>query len=402
MDIEILTIGDELLDGRVVNGNAARVGARLDALGHRVARVTSAPDALAELVGIIREVAARADACIVSGGLGPTVDDLTLDALATAAEVGFTHDEAAWQHIVRLFGEHPPPESNRRQARVPVGGRALPTQVGTAPGVELRIGGCTFYALPGVPHELDWHLERHVLPAFGHGDTPPARTLTFAFVGESDLAATVSAAGLPEGVTLTYRARGPVNDVRVQAVDVGRVEAAARTIVDALPHRYVPEGDLAAAALGACRARGLTLGAAESCTGGLLGATLTAIPGASDVFSGAVVSYSNAVKRALLGVSASVLEEHGAVSEPTAAAMAAGAREALGADITVAITGIAGPDGGSPSKPVGTVCFGWSGAGIDATRTRHMRGGRERVRQYAVAYALDRVRRKLAPHPETP
>ncbi len=393
MNIELLTVGDELLDGRVVDSNSALAGARLGDLGHRVSRVTSAPDILDELVGVLREIAGRADVCVVTGGLGPTVDDLTLDALAAAAEVGFDHDESVWQHILRLYGDRTPPESNRRQTRVPHGARSLATEVGTAPGVEIRIGGCTFYSLPGVPREFEWHLAQHVLPALDTGAAPPARTLTFAFVGESSMAAAIESAGLPDGVTLTYRARGPVNDVRVSAPDAETLEVAVGLAIAALPGRHVPEGDIATAVLAACRERGLSFGAAESCTGGLLGAQLTAIPGASDVFVGGVVSYSNAVKRRVLGVPEAVLVEHGAVSETCAAAMAAGAREALGADLAVSITGVAGPGGGTPDKPVGTICFGWSGAGLDATRTHRMRGDRDRIREYAVAYALDRVRR---------
>ena len=393
--IEILTVGDELLDGRVVDTNSARAGARLTDLGHRVQRVTTAPDTLGALTDVIREIAGRADVCLVSGGLGPTVDDLTVDALAAAAGVGFDHHEPAWQHIVRIYGDRTPPESNRRQCRVPHGGRTLATEVGTAPGVELTIGECTFYALPGVPHELDWHLERHLLPALDADDAPPSKVLTFAFVGESDLAASIEAAGLPPEVSVTFRARGPINDVRFQAPDAAMLTTAFRTVINTHRERYVPEGDLAAAALDACRGRGLTLGAAESCTGGLLGARLTTIPGASEVFAGAIVSYSNAVKQRVLGVSEALLAEHGAVSEPCAAAMAAGAREALGVDLAVAITGVAGPGGGTVEKPVGTVCFAWSGAGLDATRTHRMRGDRDRIRNYAVAYALDRVRRGL-------
>lgn len=395
MNIELLTVGDELLDGRVVDRNSASAGARLGALGHRVARVTSAPDTLDVLVDVVGEIAARADVCVVSGGLGPTVDDLTLDALAAAAGVGFDDDDGIWQHIVRIYGDRAPPESNRRQARVPHGARSLVTEVGTAPGVEIRIGGCTFYALPGVPREFEWHLERHILPALGTDDAAPARTLTFAFVGESSMAAAIESAGLPDGVTLTYRARGPENDVRVTAPDAATLEDAVAHAISALPGRYVPEGDVARSVLTACRARGLTVAAAESCTGGLLGARLTAIPGASDVFVGGVVAYANHVKQRVLGVAEAVLADHGAVSEACAAAMAAGARDALGADIAVAITGVAGPGGGTVDRPVGTVCFGWSGAGLDATRTHRMRGDRERVREYAVAYALDRIRREL-------
>ncbi len=398
MRIEAITVGDELLDGRVVDGNSALLGERLARAGRSLARVGRGPDTLDEVVALVRDAAERADACVVSGGLGPTDDDLTLDALARAAGVGFDFEPAAWAHIERVFAGRTPPETNRRQCRVPHGGRSLPTEVGTAPGVALKIGRCTFYALPGVPHEFEWMLDRYVLPELAGGAPTPSRTLTFAFIGESDLQARVSAAGLPDGVRVMWRTRGPENDVTLVADDVDLLASAARQVVAAVPERHVPEGDLARAVLARCAAHGYTVGTAESCTGGLTAGRLTAVPGSSEVVYGGVVAYSNAVKTAVLGVPEDVLEAHGAVSEPCAVAMARGARAALGCDVSVAITGVAGPGGGTPDKPVGTVCFAWSGPDMEIVRTRRFRGDRERVRHYAVAYALDGLRRALDAH----
>lgn len=402
MRIELLTIGDELTSGLTVDTNAAEIARRLADLGLRVDRVTTLRDDLDALVAEVRAIAARADVCVASGGLGPTPDDLTADALAAAAGVELHEDEAVWAHIRAVFAPSEPPAVNRRQCRVPAGGRALPTEVGTAPGLELAIGGCTFFALPGVPHEMRWHLDRHVLPALAArlpGGTASwhTRTLAFAGIGESSLAQRIAGVELPAGVRIAWRTRPLVNEVRLSGPDPAALEVAAGRIAAVAASSFLGHGvpGLAEAVLAACRARGLRLGAAESCTGGLLGATVTEVPGASDVFTGAIVSYADAVKAGVLGVPPGVLAEHGAVSEPCARAMAAGARRALGCDVAVAITGIAGPGGGTPDKPVGTVCFGYVGPGFEHTETLRLRGDRARVRLRSVARALDGVRRRL-------
>ncbi|MCB9537783.1 MAG: CinA family nicotinamide mononucleotide deamidase-related protein [Myxococcales bacterium] len=404
MRIELFTIGDELLDGVVTDTHTTTIARALDGLGLSIDRVTTLRDDLDVLTAALREVAARADLCLLTGGLGPTADDLTVDALAAAAEVPLEEDPAVWAQIQRIFGDRPIAPSNRRQARIPVGGRALSSEVGTAPGVELRVGRCLFVALPGVPREMVWHLERHVLPIVdglrGAAPTLHHRTLKFVGIGESDLASLVEAAALPASVEVGYRTALPENHVRLRGPDPGALQAAVDVVLAVAGDRFVGEGrGLVEAVLAELGARGLTLGAAESCTGGLLGATITDVAGASAVFVGSVVSYANSVKQGVLKVPEAVLRDAGAVSEACARAMAVGARAALGCDVAVSITGIAGPGGGTEDKPVGTVCFGWQGPDLALEHTRHYRGDRDRVRRLAVGHALDVVRRHVTRAP---
>ncbi len=402
MRIELLTIGDELTDGRTVDTNASALGRALSELGLVVERITTLRDDREVIAAEMRAIAARSDVCIASGGLGPTSDDLTVEALADAAGVALEHDEASWSHIRAVFAPKEPPGGNLRQARVPAGGRALATEVGTAPGIALDTGGCTFFLLPGFPHELRWHLDRHVLPALRArrgGPSLQVRTLLFAGIGESALAERIVPLGLPETLRVAYRVRPLYIEVKLTGTDTGALDDAAARVAAAGRSDYLGDGatGLVELVLERCRARGLRLGAAESCTGGLFGAACTDVAGASAVFAGSIVAYANDVKTASLGVSAELLERHGAVSEACAAAMVAGARRALGCDVAVAITGIAGPGGGTADKPVGTVCLGYAGPGFERTETIRLRGDRERVRLRSVARALDGLRRSLAP-----
>jgi nicotinamide-nucleotide amidase len=402
MHIEILTIGDELLDGLTVDGNAARLGRMLDPVGLRLSRRTSVRDRIPDIVAAMTEIASRAEVCIVSGGLGPTSDDLTVDALAVAAGVPLFEDPEVWARIVARFDGRAPTANNRRQARVPEGGRALQSEIGTAPGIELTLGQCTFFLLPGVPREFQWHLDAHVLPLLreriGERLPPRSRILRFVGIGESAIGARIERLALPPELAVAYRVRDLDIEVRVRGADPDAVADAATRIAAAGEETFVGEGDvsLVELVLEACRRNGLTLATAESCTGGLVGSLLTAVPGASDVFRGGIIAYANAVKTQVLGVPPLVLESHGAVSEACAAAMASGARRVLGADVAVAVTGIAGPAGGTPEKPVGTVCLAWSGGGLDRVMTVLLRGDRDRIRLLSASRALDGIRRGLA------
>ena len=399
MHIEILTIGDELLRGAVRDLNADTVGNALWSIGLDVAGRTTLPDRIDELVRAFRAIAERADICITTGGLGPTPDDLTIEALSNAARAELVFNDDAWARIVHRFGDRCVPPTNRKQAMVPRGARVLQTEVGTAPGVELRIGRCRFFSLPGVPHEMRWHLDEHVLPAIVPGASRrTSRRLHFVGIGESSLAQLVGDVVLPQGVDIAYRTRDAINELQLRGRDAAAVDAARNAIINAAGPTFAGEGPhgLIATVINLCRDRRINLGAAESCTGGLIGAEVTSVPGASDVFVGSIVSYSNTVKQSVLGVRAELLEAHGVVSESCARAMAEGARAALGCDLAVAVTGVAGPGGGTPNKPVGTVCFGWSGAGLDAVETRHMAGDRDSVRRHTVVFALDRIRRGLS------
>ena len=195
MHIEILTIGDELLDGLTLDGNAARLGRMLDPLGLRLARRTTVRDEEADIVAALNEITARSEICIVSGGLGPTSDDVTVDAVAAAARVDLYEDAEVWARIVARFDGRAPTANNRRQARIPRGGRPLQSDIGTAPGIELEVGTCRVYLLPGVPREFTWHMETHVVPALrtrsGERVAPLSRILRFVGIGESAVGARI-------------------------------------------------------------------------------------------------------------------------------------------------------------------------------------------------------------------
>lgn len=401
--IEVLTIGDELLDGSVIDGNGAHIGAALAERGRVVARAERLPDRLDALVPALRAIADRADVCICTGGLGPTDDDLTLEALSRAAGVERRFDPKAWARIEAVYGDRTPPALNRRQAMLPEGARPLYTEVGTAPGVELRFGRCRFFALPGVPREMRWFVQTHVLPAIEPGPRR-VRRLRFFGLGESTLAERIDGV-VPAGVDIAWQTPLPEVHIKLSGDDPEALDRAAKAVTAAAGEWFVGEGevDLATATIRACEAVGWRIGAAESCTGGMVGAALTDVAGSSAVFDGSVVSYANAVKHGVLGVPMWILDSprYGAVSEECARAMALGARAALGVDVAVAITGVAGPGGGTDDKPVGTVWFAWAGlppapgaiAEPTVAERRRFRGDRARVRIQAVAWAIDRIRR---------
>jgi len=413
MHIEVVTIGDELLLGYTIDTNAAHLARTLAAEGVEISRRTTVGDAADAIASAVREGLDRAGAVITTGGLGPTSDDLTKPSIAALFGRGMVLDEEhlAWmeERFTRLF-ERPMPAANRQQAMLPDGARKLRNNHGSAPGIWLEDERGRWVAmLPGVPREMRGMLADTLLPLIREriGDdrrVVRSRTLRTTGLGESFIADRIaSLQGGVGDVSLAYLPNAEGTDLRVTVRGVPpddatrRLAAAAerlRTVVgDAV---YGEDGaDLAAVVLDLCREKRLTLGVAESCTGGLLGARLTAIPGSSDVLVGGVIAYSNALKLSLLGVPSTALAEQGAVSEPVVRAMASGARTATGASIGVAITGIAGPGGGSEDKPVGTVWIASDLAGEVEARRLRLIGDRAEVRQRAAQAALDMVRRRL-------
>lgn len=416
MKIEIVTIGDELLLGFTIDTNAAHLARELASIGVEIVHRTTVGDSSADIAAAARDALDRTGAAITTGGLGPTSDDLTKQSIAELFGRRMYRDEAIVDAMkarwARLKRTGPFPESNIAQAMIPEGATILPNQHGSAPGIWIEDEKGRWVAmLPGVPREMRGLLADEVMPRIrqlveSRGESPLAirsRTLRTTGIAESALADQLgqlaggfdglSLAFLPsvESVDLRLTSRGlPVEEADA-ALEVGTVK------LRAVAGRYVygEEGaDLAGVVLNACRRRDVKLAVAESCTGGLLGARLTAIPGSSEVFVGGILAYHNSVKRALLGVSDEELEEHGAVSEAVAAQMARSVRERLKADIGVAITGVAGPGGGTAAKPVGMVWVAIDGIGTQA-RCLRLFGTREEVRQRAVQAALDMVRRAL-------
>jgi len=398
----IIAVGTELTaDGRPET-NGTIITRALAPLGYEVAWRVATPDDESSLAHALSDAAARFELVVVTGGLGPTVDDVTREAVARAFGVALRHDERVFASI-RARYEHygrPVPVTAARQAQVPEGAEVLENDAGTAPGLLLRRAGSIVALLPGVPHEMERMLERRLLPRLPAAGGRPAvvRLLKVSGLSESDVqsavidlfakgAASDPALTLltsPGEVTVVVRGRG--------AADVERVFAESRRRLGAHVFTEDPRAGLETAAAELLAARGWTVATAESCTGGLLGATLTRVPGSSAWFRQGWITYSNEAKIALLGVEPGLIERHGAVSAEVADAMAGGARRLAGTDVALSITGIAGPDGGTAGKPVGLVYLSMATAALTRSTRHHFPGDRDNIRLFAVRTALNRLR----------
>ena len=412
MSAEILCIGTELLLGNITNGNARWIAEQLAALGIPHQRQLVVGDNRERLIAELQAAPERCRVLITTGGLGPTPDDLTTEAIAAAFGAPLVEHPQVWAEIqARLAARgRPCAASNRRQAFLPEGAALLPNPTGTAPGmIWSPRPDFTILTFPGVPSEMRAMWEATAAPWLrGAGLAEgvfASRMLHFWGVGESNLAEQM--ADLLEGtnptvapyagsgeVKLRITARAATSEAAVQLLEPVEAEIRART--GALCFG-VDEASLASVLLEQLRSRGQTLAVAESCTGGGLGASLAAVPGASDVLLGGVIAYANRVKHGLLGVPAELLEAHGAVSDPVARAMAEGARRATGADWALALTGVAGPGGGSAEKPVGLVHIAVAGpAGCSSEGVRFGASrGRGWIQTLAAGEALNRLRLAL-------
>jgi len=402
----VLVTGSELIRGSRRDSNGPFLAEELTRLGLEPSSIRIVGDDPAELEPAIRE-GLKADLLVLSGGLGPTHDDRTVELLAQAAGLEAVVVPELEQEIERVsrriaerlgrpYGEFE--KGVRKQALVPTGGRVIGI-AGTAPGLVVETGGAVAVVLPGPPPELQrlWRAaleDEAVRAVVGRAEAPERRVLRVYGIGESSVARVLAeAGGEPEGVQATICAHA--GEIWVELFGDG--EELAESFRGALGSSIFAEDDrpVEELVLDLARGRGLSLAAAESCTGGLVAAHLTSVPGSSDVFRGGIVSYDNAVKHAQLGVREETLAAHGAVSAETAAEMASGVREALGADAAVSVTGIAGPGGGTTEKPVGLVYLHASGPGADLARELHLPGDREAVRRRATAAALHLLRELL-------
>jgi nicotinamide-nucleotide amidase len=407
MRAAVVAVGDELLLGDIVNGNAAWLGAQLAAVGAPVVHSSMVGDDVRRIAAALRRALEDADVVLVTGGLGPTSDDVTREAVAAVAGVGLVRDALLEDALRAKFEAYAMamPAAVLRQADVPAGATALDNPVGTAPGLRVEVGERLVFALPGPPHELAAVFHGSVLAelATRSGSVVLTRTLHCAGRGESAVAELVEQAiGVPGGAALAYLAGGGIVRVRLTTVAPTHAEAddvlaplvaaAADVLGEAVFGRDLDT--LAGVVLRRLRAAGATVGVAESLTGGLLGAALTALPGSSTAFRGGLLVYATDLKATLAGVPASVLAEHGAVSAQTAVALATGARERLGATYGLGVTGVAGPDS-QEGQPVGTVHVAVAGPGGVSHREARLPGTRDRVRLLAVTLALDLLRRQL-------
>ncbi len=409
MKAEILTIGDEVLRGEIVDSNKSLLSDRLLSLDIETHFHVSVRDDPADMTDAFLRAAERSDVVLVSGGLGPTRDDITSEVLAQAFGRELVLDEEALETIRAFFRGigREMTENNAKQAWFPESAGVLLNPIGTAPGFVIEERGALFFCLPGVPRELSRMMEEQVLPRLarrtGAGQVVRARLLRTFGMGESTLDAELEDIAAEGAVALGFRTAFPENVLRpvARAATVEEAEAKLDRACQAIRERLGPlvyaEGDqtLPTVVGHLLRGTGQTLAVAESCTGGLIAEQITDVAGASDYFLGGVVAYANEAKQALLGVPAALLEEHGAVSEPVVRAMAEGVRECFDADFGLATTGISGPGGGSPGKPVGLVHVALARA--DETSAAHFVFplDRQRHRLLTAQVALDWVRRAL-------
>ena len=412
MKAAILAVGSELLGTDRLDTNSLRLTRTLERYGAELRYKSVVGDSEEDLAGELQRLVSRFDVILVTGGLGPTADDVTREAAAAALGRGLRLDEEVLAAIERRFRAHNlrMPEVNRRQALIVEGAEVLPNRWGTAPGQRISGEGSTLWLFPGVPSELEGMIEAYLVPWLAERSGGTARetvTLKVACLPESAVEERIAPAYAELGRENVTVLASP-SDIRVRATAEGP-EAERRQRLDEMSARLAGligdavyafrEEDTMEAVVGELlRKAGATLATAESCTGGLVSERVTRVPGSSDYFLGAAVTYSNELKTRLAGVSPDLLAEHGAVSEPVARAMAEGVRKALGSDYGIGITGVAGPGGGSEEKPVGTVHIALAGpGGEDGTEHRKVRfpGDREHIRIHASQLALEMLRRRL-------
>jgi nicotinamide-nucleotide amidase len=409
MKVEVVAVGTELLLGQIVNGNAAEIGRRLAeaGLGHYHQVVVG--DNLARVAGAITQALGRADAVIITGGLGPTQDDITREAICAATGVEMSFSEEMAEHLREWWAQRrgrDMPASNLRQAEYPQGAVFLANPRGTAPGLRLQVGGGWIFALPGVPQEMLPMLDSHVLPFLVEQAGGPGKLVSrlIRCWGESESSIGERLGDLFDSSTnptVAFLASAAEIKVRLTARAATPEEAAA--LLDPLEAEVrrrlgpavfaVGEETIEELVLRLCRERGWHLGTAESATGGMVAQRITQVPGCSAVFVGSVVAYSPGLKTALLGVPPELIEEEGVVSEDVALAMAEGGAARLGAEVVVAVTGSAGPEAGG--APVGTMVVAVRTPESAAARTFHMPPDRERARTFTSTAALQSVRLAL-------
>jgi nicotinamide-nucleotide amidase len=429
--IELINTGSELLLGRVLNTHQQWICRRLADLGHNVARQVAVPDTAQDIQQAVREALSRADLVIVTGGLGPTSDDITRDLIAQLLGKKLVRDEKFFTHIKNYFAarKRPMPANNDVQAMVPEGAVVLPNPNGTAPGLAMEIeNGRHLTAtlsplladsqrgegvkkwlvmLPGPPRELRPMFDDSVVPIlrreFALKVSFVCRTLRTGGIGESAVQEKIQsplAVLVADGLEIGYCARVGQVDVRLTArcADAEKIVRAAEAIVQRILGANIygfDDEEIEQVVVRLLTERKKTLALAESCTGGGIANRVTNVPGASAVFLGGVVSYANSAKGKFLGVRAETLQQHGAVSEAVAREMAEGAREKFGADFAIGVTGIAGPSGGTPEKPVGTVFIALAG-NFEAVVERKLNSyEREAFKQLTAQQALEMLRAKL-------
>ena len=407
MKVTIITIGDEILIGQIIDTNSAWIAQELNLIGAHIKRIVSVGDDQEDIIKALRESTSESEVTILTGGLGPTKDDITKDAIATFLQVTKVFHDPTYQRILKFFAklERQPTAAHRQQCYLPDGAIILPNKMGTAPGMWFDYHGRAIVSIPGVPYEMKYLMEHEVIPKIAKqfvGKPIAHRTILTVGEGESKIAERLAHIEdhLPAGVKLAYLPG--LGRVRLRLTAYGED----RQMVDKLLQEYgtkieatIPELIFGYEKLTLEEAIGqllakkqLTMATAESCTGGLLSHQIVSVPGSSAYFMGGLIAYDNQVKIEQLQVSPQTLDQYGAVSEQTVIEMVNGALEKFGTDLAVSVSGIAGPSGGTPTKPVGTI---WIAIGSKKQiRTKKIFIGKNRLTniQYTVVQALNMIR----------
>lgn len=370
MKAEIIAIGDELLIGQTIDTNSAWIGAELSLIGFDVNRKVTIHDRRDDILAALAGSMGKADVVLITGGLGPTSDDITKQTLCEFFGTRLVINEVVLAMITELLARRKftMSENNRKQAEVPESCRVLTNAMGTAPGMWFEKNNTIFISMPGVPYEMKYIMNQHVLPALKERFRSQHiihRTIMTYGTSEARLSELLSGfeEQLPPSLSLAYLPSSGINKLRLTATGSDRdtiatiLEEQVRKLYSVIPDLIYGENEetLEMAVGRGLAGRGMSLATAESCTGGNIAHLITSVPGSSGYFMGSVIAYDNSVKTSLLGVSEELIDREGAVSEPVVRAMAEGAKQLLGTSFAVATSGIAGPDGGTPAKPVGTL-----------------------------------------------
>ena len=387
MNVNVITIGDEILIGQIVDTNSAWIGQQLNLAGWEINQSLTVSDTRYGILEGLKYASKDADIVLITGGLGPTKDDITKKVLAEYFGVDLVFNEKMWNHIQQMFNQrgYPLQEAHRTQCYLPANCTTIHNKRGTAPGMWIEHEGKVYVSMPGVPYEMKHLMESGVIPKLKSQFAREAivhRTIRTAGVGEGMLARAMEdfETNLPDFIKLAYLPN--ISQVRLRLTARGTDAAALNTALDAkveelnklIPeHIYGYETESISEALGkVCKEKGVSIGTFESCTGGFIAHELTAIPGSSAYFKGSVIAYSNEIKTSLLNVSEKTLKNHGAVSEQTVIEMVKGGLKMLNVDYGIAVSGIAGPDGGTEDKPVGTI---WIAVGNNEKIETHLLKG---------------------------
>ncbi len=406
MNAILIAVGNELTSGHILESNCAWMARKLAQLGVATIEHHTLADSRDATTRTIRESATRADLVILSGGIGPTADDLTRHALADALDDELILDEVALEQIEAYFAHRGWTMSavNAVQAYRPGKAEMIQNHLGTAPGLKATVGSATVYCLPGVPHEMEGMFERDIAPAIAPTGIIAHRTIRTCGMGESSLGELLHDLMTAEGDTIVNTtAQAGIISIRIRTRAESpeqaeqTLEEVAHTVRKRVGEVVFGEGDdTLASVIGEYLTQaGQTLATAESCTGGLIGKMLTDVSGASGYYPGGVVAYANEIKRDLLDVPESLLIEHGAVSAPVAEAMALGAQKRFSADWAISVTGIAGPTGGTEEKPVGLVYIGLAGPHGVTVRRENLQSTRDYIRTRTAIVALNLLRMAL-------